>query len=232
MRVNLLQGMQGAAESADVVVVIDVFRAFTTACHAAAAGARPLLPAASPVEAMALRAAFPSAITAGERFGRPLEGFDFGNSPALLEAEKFRLSGRPFIQATHAGTRGLLAAASASHVLAASLVNASATARFIRAIAPGSVNLVAMGWTGEEPAEEDDLCADYLAKLLNGENPPTDGFRDQLRSAKAAAKFFDAECPWAPEEDFHECLRVNRFPFALRLESGAHRQLVPVAMER
>lgn len=230
MKVRILQGLKGAAAATGVAVIIDVFRAFTTACHAAAAGARPILPAASPEEVDALKRRYPGAITAGERFGLPMEGCDFGNSPALLEEQKFRLSGRPFIQATHAGTRGLLAASSADEVLAGSLVNASATARFIQLLAPAEVSLVAMGWTGEEPAEEDDLCADYLMRLLQGERPSTAGFAHQLRSAKAAAKFFHPAQSWAPEQDFHLCLRVNAFPFALRRQATPHPSLVPVGV--
>ncbi|MFM7182867.1 MAG: 2-phosphosulfolactate phosphatase [Verrucomicrobiales bacterium] len=229
-KIHIEQGIYGAARARGVAVVIDVFRAFTTACHAAAAGARPLLPADSPESAMTLLKKFPDAMTAGERYGRPLPGFDFGNSPALLEESKFRLAGRPFIQATHAGTRGLLAATGAEEVLAASLVNAAATARYLRAIRAEVVTLVPMGWTGEEPAEEDDLCADYIAARLRGENPSTTGFATRLRSAVAAEKFFDPDQPWAPEEDFHLCLRVNRFPFALRLDRQPHARLTPIAM--
>lgn len=228
--IHIQQGMEGASRARGVAVVIDVFRAFTTACHAAAAGARPLLPAASPESAMALLKVFPDAITAGERYGRPLPGFDFGNSPALLEESKFRLAGHPFIQSTHAGTRGLLAAIGADEVLAASLVNAAATARYLQAIRAELVTLVPMGWTGEEPAEEDDLCAEYIAARLSGETPDTTGFAAQLRSAAAAAKFFDPNQPWAPEEDFRLCLRVNRFPFALRLDRHPIPRLTPVAM--
>lgn len=224
------QGMEGAARARGVAVVIDVFRAFTTACHAAAAGARPLLPADSPESALALAKQLPHAVTAGERYGRPLPGFDFGNSPALVEASKFRLAGRPFIQATHAGTRGLLATAGAEETLAASLVNAAATARYLRAIRAEVVTLVPMGWTGEEPAEEDDLCAEYIAARLRGANPSTTGFAAKLRQATAAAKFFDPDQPWAPEEDFHLCLRVDRFPFALRLDRNPLPRLTPVAM--
>lgn len=228
--IHIEQGMEGAARARGVAVIIDVFRAFTTACHAAAAGARPLLPAESPESALELSRRFPGAVTAGERFGRPLPGFQFGNSPALLEESKACLAGRPFIQATHAGTRGLLAATGAHEVLAASLVNAAATVRYLQAIRAEVVTLVPMGWTGEEPAEEDDLCAEYLASRLRGLKPPTQEFPTILRSAAAAAKFFDPEQPWAPEEDFHLCLRVNRFPFALRLDRYPVARLIPVAM--
>lgn len=228
--IHIMQGMEGATRARGVAVIIDVFRAFTTACHAAAAGARPILPADSPESARALARAHPDAITAGERYGRPLPGFDFGNSPAHLEAARIRLAGRAFVQATHAGTRGLLAATGAEEVLAASLVNASATAKYLATIRSEIVTLVPMGWTGEEPAEEDDLCAAYIAGLLRGEHPDSNGFAEVLRTATAAAKFFDPDQPWAPEEDFHLCLRVNRFPFALRLDRHPFPRLTPVAM--
>ena len=232
--IRIARGMEGASVAIGLVVVIDVFRAFTTACHAAAAGARPILPAGPVEEALELKHRYPGAVTAGERLGRQLEGFDFGNSPALLESGRTRLCGRPFIQATHAGTRGLLAAGvspAADEVLAASLVNARATACYIRIARPAVVTLVPMGWAGEDPAEEDDLCAEYLAALIRGETPDTSGFARALRGARAAGKFFDPAQPWAPEEDFTLCLRIDHFPFALRLErDGPAARLVPVAM--
>lgn len=230
MEIRILHGMDGARAATGVAVVIDVFRAFTTACHAAAAGARPILPTDSPEGIVSLKSMFPGAITAGERFGKPMPGCDFGNSPALIEAARARLAGRAFIHATHAGTRGLLAATGATDVLAASLVNARATARYVRLLRPPVVSLVAMGWTGEQRAEEDDACADYLAALLGDRPFATDGLAKELRNAEAAAKFFEPAQDWAPEEDFHLCLAVDHFPFALRLERDAIPRLVPVVL--
>lgn len=228
-----MHGMEGASRATGLAVVIDVFRAFTTACHAAAAGATRIFPAGSLEEAMQLRDRFPDAVLAGERFGKPLPGCDFGNSPALLEAGRSTLAGRPFIQATHAGTRGLLAARNADLVLAASLANAGATARFILLHQPAVVSLVPMGWAGEEEAEEDNACADYLAALLHGVPFDTTALPGQLRHAKAAEKFFDPAQPWAPEADFDLCLQTDHFPFALRLDHhpGQPAILTPVSPE-
>ena len=230
MDIRILHGMDGARSATGVAVIIDVFRAFTTACHAAAAGARPILPTDRPDGIEDLKARYPAALTAGERFGKPLPGCDFGNSPAMVDAARVRLAGRPFIHATHAGTRGLMAACHADEVLAASLVNAAATARYVRLLRPPVVCLVAMGWTGEDRAEEDDACADYLAARLAGKSFDISKLACDLRRATAAAKFFDPAQDWAPEADFDCCLAVDRFSFALRLARRGIPRLEPVAM--
>ena len=230
MNIVILHGIQGARDAQGVAVVIDVFRAFTTACHAIAAGACPLLPADSLDQALAIKQTFPDAVLAGERFAKPLPGCDFGNSPALLEKDRHLLGGRPFIQATHAGTRGLLAATAADVVLAASLVNARATAEYIRQLNPSCVSLVPMGWAGEDEAEEDSACAEYIRALLQGSAYDTSRLAESLRNAAAAEKFFAPDQPWAPEQDFTLCLDVDRFPFALRLVPGPPAILSPVVV--
>ena len=98
----------GAARATGAVVVIDVFRAFTCAAVAFAGGARRIVMADGVERALALKQAGLGEICIGERRGRKPDGFDFPNSPALLEAADLR--GRTLIQATSNGTAGLAAA--------------------------------------------------------------------------------------------------------------------------
>ncbi|MBS0394568.1 MAG: 2-phosphosulfolactate phosphatase [Proteobacteria bacterium] len=214
MRVEVTDFVAGARAARGSVVVIDVFRAFTTACYAVAGGAR-VVPAAEIDAALALGARHPDWLLAGERHGRDLPGFHFGNSPARIVAADLR--GRTLVHTTHAGTQGLTGATGADEALTGSLVNAAAIVRYLRARRPALVTIVRMGWEARERAPEDDLCAELLATRLAGGEYDTRDLVERLRAAPGAAKFFDPAATWAPQEDFELCAALDRFDFVLRL---------------
>ncbi len=219
MQIEVVDHVAGAARARGIALVIDVFRAFTVAPHAVAAGASRVLPVGDIDDALALRQAMPDAVLVGERHARRLPGFDAGNSPTEILA--VGVAGRPVVHTTHAGTQGLVNATGADEVLTASLVNVSALARYVRSRQPRQVTIVRMGHEARERCAEDDLCAEILLALFDGRPPPTTAaVRDRLRDAPAAVKFFDPEADWAPRTDFDYCTEVDRFDFVLRLVTG------------
>src|SRR5690606_3087515 len=114
----------------------------------------------------------------GERYGRRLEGFDFGNSPSeILTAD---LHGKTLIQSTHAGTQGVVNATQADEVLTGSFVNARATADYILARKPAVVTLVRMGLEARTVSDEDALFALYLTSLLKGNQPDQEAIEELL----------------------------------------------------
>jgi 2-phosphosulfolactate phosphatase len=219
MQIEVVDHVAGAARARGIALVIDVFRAFTVAPHAMAAGASRILPVGAIEDALALRSVMPDAVLVGERHARRLPGFDAGNSPTEILA--VGVKGRPVVHTTHAGTQGLVNATGADEVLAASLVNVSALVRYVRSRNPRHVTIVRMGHEARERCAEDDLCAEALVSLFEGGVPPTTGqARDRLRDAPAAVKFFDPEADWAPRTDFDYCTEIDRFDFVLRLRTG------------
>jgi 2-phosphosulfolactate phosphatase len=213
--VEIADFVAGARAARGLAVVIDVFRAFSVACYATAAGTARIHPVAAAEDALDLKLAHPDWLCAGERYARKLPGFDFGNSPTdILGAD---LSGRTLVHTTHAGTQGLRAAMAADEVLTGSLVNAGAICRYVRAARPARVTLVRMGHEARERCAEDDLCAALIAARLAGRDFDVSGLRGLLRSAPSAQKFFDPAADWAPESDFELCTDVDRFDFVLRL---------------
>lgn len=219
MRIHFADFVAGAAAARGVAIVIDVFRACSLQAHALAAGVRAVLPVEGVEEARALKAAHPDWLLAGERHAQPLPGFDCGNSPSDLLA--MPLAGRTLIHTTHAGTQGLMAAARvASHVFTGAFVNASATVAAVRALDPAEVTLVAMGHEAREACAEDDLCRDWLAAALGGRQRDPVDVAARLRTAPAAAKFFDTAAYWAPQADFALCTAVDAVPFAVRLQNS------------
>lgn len=223
MEIRILHCLEGARQARGLAVIIDVFRAFTTACVAAMNHALEIVPVADLDLAYELKRQDPSAVLMGERDCRKLPGFDWGNSPADIEHQDF--SNRRVIHTTSAGTQGLIAAvqAGAEDVVTGSFANASAVAEYARKRAPALrepvLSLVAMGTAGETESEEDEACARRLRDLAMGREPEAmDAVRETLRRIPSAAKFFDPAQPWAPERDFDLCLTPDFCPFVLRAE--------------
>ena len=216
MQVKIDRLIEGARRAEGVVVIIDVFRAFTLECWMYSFGAKLIRPIGKVEDVFALREHFPGCVLVGERKGKKLEGFDYGNSPSTMPPEAVR--DRVVLHTTSAGTQGIIAAEKASEILTGSLVNAAAAAKYIAKKAPEKVTLVAMGTGGLVAAEEDELCAEYLKSLLEGK--PMEDIRERADALRftAGAKFFDpAMREIFPRGDFAASTDVDRFPFVLRI---------------
>lgn len=208
----------GAARgAAGIVVVIDVFRAFTTAAIALANGAARIVVVDDLDQALALRARGIGRYCMGERRGIRPAGFDFGNSPAELLGLRF--DGETLIQTTSNGTRGVLQATGAGRIYAGSFVSAEATVQAILAAGPGPVSLVAMGEEHGERADEDEICALYLRSRLAGRHPDRDALQALIGTMALRA---DGEKLSPADVDC--CLDIDRVPFAIRVEAddGLH----------
>ena len=215
IRINHL--LEGAKEAEGLAVVIDVFRAFSLECWLYAMGAAEIRPVGAVEDALAWREKDPGCVLIGERHGRKLDGFDYGNSPSTVPPEAVR--GKRVIHTTSAGTQGVTNAARAGEILAGRFVNARAVAEYIRRKKPETVTLVCMGKEGLEPAEEDELCALYLRSLIRGEAmADIDGRLAALRTGGGKHFFDPALRDVYPEADFGMCIDRDRFDFVIRME--------------
>lgn len=199
-----------------VTVIIDVFRAFSTACYAFDSGASRVIATGSPEQAFELRKKYRNSILAGERNERKIEGFDLGNSPT--ELIKTDLSGKTLILTTTAGTSGLVNAEGSELILACSLVNAGATSAYIKYLNPEKVSLVAMGYRASVSAHEDILCAEMIADSLKCKNSSFKERISDLKKSSGARFFLPENIDFSPPTDFFLCTMTNRFDFALRAE--------------
>ena len=221
MKISILELLEGAKQARGITVIIDVFRAFSLEPVVLNQGASRLIATGSEETARAQKEKDPSVILIGERHGRRLEGFDYGNSPSEVEGVSFQ--NRTVIHTTSAGTQGLTAASQADMIFAASLVNAKATASVIRQMDPDFVSLVCMGWECRRNTEEDLLCAEYIRAMLSGEYWPDIKEKAYELRYQEGKKFFDpAQADVFPEADFWVCTDVDRYDFAI--------QAVPVSI--
>ena len=202
MNVRVTRLLEGARTATGHVVIVDVFRAFTTAAFCVAAGAREIVLVGDHEQALAMKRNDPRLFLTGEIGGRPIPGFDVGNSPSAIE--KLDLAGRRVVQRTSSGTQGVVAASQATEILLGSLVIGSATARYLSSRAT-DVTVVAMGSSADEPSEEDEVGAAFIAARLRGE------------IAKASLDLREDTVweDWFPRRDAELALEVDRFSFAL-----------------
>ena len=164
MNIQILQLIEGAKKAKGLTVVIDVFRAFSMEAYMMAKGAKSIIPVGDCDVAYRIREERPDILIAGERHGKILPGFDIGNSP--WELSKMDIEDKTIVHTTSAGTQGIANARGATVILCAGLVNAKATADYIRRSNAEDVSLVCMGLEAKEPTDEDTLCAEYIRSLL------------------------------------------------------------------
>ena len=215
MEIRIESLIEGARRARGTVVIVDVFRAFTTAAIALARGARQIVMVAELDEALALQEGGVGEICVGEVNGIRPEGFDFGNSP--FEMTQASLEGKVVIQSTRAGTTGVTAATQAEAVYGASFVVANATARAVLEDSPSYVTVVAMGWNARVRTDEDEQCALYLRNRMQGRRPDPQAVRKLVLESGEVPKFRDAKQPHFHPEDLDIALEMNRYDFAVRV---------------
>jgi len=213
--------LDDAADATGIVIVIDVLRAFTTAAFAFDAGAEAIVLVADVEEAFALREENPDWLIMGEEGGLPVEGFDFGNSPAAFVDCDLR--GRRLIQRTSSGTQGVVRSRNARHLVAASLCCARATVAYVLAYLsrsePQDVTMVITGSHEGGLGDEDLACADYLEALICGETADDGRVIERVRQSRAAQKFSDPERLQFRPRDLDYAVDIDRFSFAMVVES-------------
>ena len=207
---SLLAGAQAASGTA---VIIDVFRAFTTAAIAFDRGAAEIVLVAEVEEALELRRQGIGDVLMGEVDGRRPDGFDFGNSP--YEISQAEVAGKRLVQSTRAGTVGVAAASGAAEIYLGSFLVAQATAAAIARRRPAVVDIVAMGDQARVRSDEDEHCALYLRNIIEGRRPDFTAVQTLIRSGGATQKFFDPAQPQYHPEDVTLALQADRYNFTM-----------------
>ena len=207
--------LRGAQETKGTAVIVDVFRAFTTAAIAFSRGAYKVILVAEVDEALDLRRRGLGDLCMGEVAGIRPEGFDFGNSPFELSQADVR--GKTLIQSTRAGTVGVAAARNADRIYAGSLVIAEATVKAVLKGSPDTVSIVAIGAEGRERSDEDEQCALYMRNLLEGRRPDRDAVRSLVLAGAESQKYGDPARPHFHPKDREIALRIDTIPFAIEV---------------
>ncbi|MFZ6009026.1 MAG: 2-phosphosulfolactate phosphatase [Bacteroidota bacterium] len=142
------------------VVVVDIFRATSCMTTAFAHGIGSIMPFAQLQDCLAMKSK--GYFTAGERDGKKVEGFDFGNSP--FEYMDPALKGKKIAFTTTNGTQAIAKSSGAAEIIIGSFLNLSAVVQHLEKI-PYNILIVCAGWKGKVNLE-DTLFAGAVTEQL------------------------------------------------------------------
>ena len=227
VEVRILQGQDAPYPRADINIVIDVIRAFTVSQIAFSKGVSEIFLVNTVAEAMALRAAQPGLLLAGEIDGLPIDGFDLDNSPHTFSQAD--LAGKSLVQKTTNGVKATLLALNADTVMVTGLSNAKTTALHARRLAQDraaqpdrenqrcTVNVIA-----SHPEDDDDLaCAQYIRDILLGENAVRlADVQQRIHQSSPAEKFLDPAQPEYQAEDIPFCTQEVTVDFVMQVDAS------------
>lgn len=211
---------KGAREAQGLVVIIDVFRAFSCEPLFFHFGAKRVILEAEPSRAISIKRQQSDVILVGEVNEVPIEGSDMGNSPSeiILRGETF-FRDKTVVHRTTSGATGATAALeNADEVLLGSFLMAKAIAGYLKRKNARLVTLVAIGERAEHMAPEDEACADYLEHLITGR--PYDPIKalKEIIFQPTAQKFILGKKEYLPREDPIFCLQRDLFDFVLGIK--------------
>lgn len=165
--------------------MIDVFRATSAIITAMQYGVKEIIPVRDIEDALDYK--HRGFITAAERKGEIVDGFDFGNSPFAFMSENLR--GKSVVLTTSNCTNAMLQVRHAKKTFAGAFTNISAVASRL-AEERANVLLLCAGWKSRF-SMEDTLCAGALVEMLMGKY----GFETDCDSAISAAELYRAAGP-------------------------------------
>lgn len=200
----------------DLLVAIDVLRAFTTASYLFSVGVEEIILVSQVHEAFKLREEMPECLICGEVDGIKVPGFDFGNSPSEIITKN--VSGKRIIQRTSAGTQAVALYSKAGTTLTSALTNISATVRCIQKYSPATVTLLQTGlFLDEGWGDEDAACAEAIEQILLGNTVDWTRMIERVRGSRSGMHY-DGSREDFPPEDLEMALRIDTFNFAMMVE--------------
>jgi 2-phosphosulfolactate phosphatase len=144
------------------VVVVDILRATSCMTTAFAHHIHSITPLAKLPDCLALKGE--GYLTAGERDGKKVEGFDLGNSP--FEYMDPQLKGKKIAFTTTNGTQAIAKSIGAHDIIIGSFLNLSAVVQYLRK-APNNVLIVCSGWKGKVNLEDTVFAGALVENLKN-----------------------------------------------------------------
>ena len=131
------------------VVIVDILRATSCMTTAFAHHIESITPFAHLPECLALKSK--GYLTAGERDGKKVEGFDLGNSP--FEYMNPALKGKKIAFTTTNGTQAIAKSIGAKDIIIGSFLNLTAVVKYLRQVET-NILIVCSGWKGKVNLED------------------------------------------------------------------------------
>lgn len=196
-----------------VLVVIDVFRAFTTAAYVLEQNPKEYFFTNKSYVVQTLKNHFNESVLIGKpEIGFSLE-YTIPNSPT--RAAELSLKNKVIIHRTEAGGSGVVNAKNADIIIVLTFPTLKATVRYLKRLKDPKIIIHPMGHEAKKPSLEDDLCKEALEKELKGEIFIIKLFEEILKKGPGSY-FFTKNQREYPEEDFKKCLGEKSFDFVIK----------------
>lgn len=151
------------------VVVVDILRATSCMVTAFAHGVESITPFANLEECMKMK--MKGYVTAGERDGKKVEGFDKGNSPFEYTDDQVR--GLKVAFTTTNGTQAIEKSRGAKEIIIGSFLNLNSVAKYLL-LSEHNVLVVCAGWKGKVNLEDTLFAGALVDKLKDYLGPDCD----------------------------------------------------------
>lgn len=212
MKINIIKSFNEAHKAEGLTVVIDVLRAFTTACFVLHRGAEKIICVADLELAYKLKQENPDYILIGERGGLKLPGFDFGNSPAEIFDKKF--NNKTAILTTSAGTQGIVKATNAEEIITGAFVNAAAIVKYIKKKKPNAISFIC---TDDRYLDNEDfMLVKYIISSLENKPFIFADIKKYLMNHPTSVGFLRKPLNEYSKKDFHLSLSLDTFDFLIK----------------
>jgi 2-phosphosulfolactate phosphatase len=210
MKIYTKSLLYGAKNSKGTTILIDVFRGSTTIGAMLAGGTESIYVVKTLKDARQLKKENPDFELIGEMKGLCPKGFNCGNSP--YEVSKLDLKGKTIIFRSSAATRGIIYAqeAGVDELLVGSFSNATAIVNYIKEKNLDTLTLIGIGTYGfgkPRKAVEDDLCAEYIKKLLEGGQPDFSQMIEEIKKGDGYKRLLGL----GQEKDKELCLTLDLY---------------------
>jgi 2-phosphosulfolactate phosphatase len=202
-------------------VVVDILRATSSWVTAIGNGAKLVRPVTTLKECKSLKSK--GFLTAAERGGQKIEGFDLGNSP--LEYTPAIVTGKKIAVTTTNGSRSIKYASAAKEIYIGAYLNLKALNQVLQN--KGSVVVICSGWEGQ-PGIEDVIFAGEIVSLLSNTHVYTDDAAliafELYKKAKQNMYFFLSQAIHVKrllklglKKDIDYCLKKDEYDIVPRL---------------
>ena len=205
-------------------VVVDILRATSSWVTAIANGARLIRPVNTLKECKSL--GNKGFLTAAERGGQRIEGFDLGNSP--LEYAREKVSGKKIAVTTTNGSRTIKYTSAGKEIYIGAYLNLKALYQVLNNKSP--VVIICSGWEGR-PGMEDILFAGELVSMLSNTHEFSDDAAlvafELYKKARQNMYFFLSQAMHVKrllklglKKDIEFCLKKDVFQVVPKLYKG------------
>ncbi|MEM0155371.1 MAG: 2-phosphosulfolactate phosphatase [Thermoplasmataceae archaeon] len=211
MKVDIIEGRKTEKFPESTKVLVDIFRSTSTMPIMIRNGAKYIIPTKTVKEARSIRREHPEYILAGERLGKRVPRFDYGNSPYEVWSKDF--TDKIIIFTSTNGTKVLEKIKGRGEIYVGSFINISA---IVSALSNEQYVSIVVSGRPDGIADEDLFFAEHLRERLLGKESSVEDYISKVKASKGARRLRLL----GAKEDIGYSLKADSVDFPLIYRDG------------